>query len=746
MAKVDKELQQYRNLLKPPSTFEDGFGWTTIAGIFFCGLIMMPGSIYLGLMTGGSIGSAATWVTVILFSEMSRRAMKTMSKGNLIILLYVAGVMMAGNIMIPGGPFGELVFRAYFATSDIVRDMGMRDYLPRWWVPAPDSAAITERNLFHKDWLIPSLLILMVAIYGTISKYTVGYFFFRLCSDVERLPFPLAPVSAQGSLALADSTKKPEELEAEANQVDEEGHKPLSKWRIFTLGSIIGLAFGFIQVGIPAITGLFLDKPVFLIPQPYLDTTTITETILPATPTGITIEPGIIITGMVLPFWAVLGAFAAVVSTLILNPILHASEILVQWQPGMNTVNTTFVNQIDFWLSFGFGSTLAIATVSTFTTIKDVIKRSREAKRQAKLGAEAVNSEDELTERDKAVSSLWKTPNIGRGDWSVPMALAVYAVATAGVLIVVNKLVPGLLLFFIFFLLFYYPFISYVNARLIGLTGQSVDIPYIREGCIILSGYSKIDVWVAPIPFGNYGAQASSFRVNELTGVRFRSLIWADLAALPTLYILSFVFWAFIWKSSPVPSDLFPAARLNWELSAKSSALFMTSTFHPDLYEQATNEQLGISADAAGSDAATGTSAAVADSADKSNLQIKKISTSEAASRFRDTEFARALHPKVIGISFASILAIFGIFTLAGLPTLFVYGMLRGFGQLPHTLIIEIIGAILGRYYLQKKFGKSNWLRSAPALLAGYYTGVGLIGMATVALNLIKNAVSSAPF
>ena len=34
----------------------------------------------------------------------------------------------------------------------------------------------------------------------------------------------------------------------------------------------------------------------------------------------------------------------------------------------------------------------------------------------------------------------------------------------------------------------------------------------------------------------------------------------------------------------------------------------------------------------------------------------------------------------------------------------------------------------------------------APALAAGYATGVGLIGMLTIAMNLIKNAVSSAPF
>ncbi len=739
MAKVDKELEQYRNLLKPPAQFEDGFGWTTIAGIFFCGLIMLPGSIYLGLMTGGTIGSAATWVTVILFSEMSRRAMKSMSKGNLIVLLHVAGVMMATNALLPGGPIAALVYRAYYVSSDIVRDMGMRDYLPTWWVPKADSPAITERNLFHPDWTIPILLLLMGTVYSLISKFTIGYFFFRLCSDVERLPFPLAPVSAQGSLALADSTKKPEELEAEANKVDAEGHKPLSKWRIFTLGSVIGIGFGFIQVGVPAITGLFLDKPVFLIPQPYLDTTTMTESILPATPTGMTIEPGIIITGMVLPFWAILGSFTAIATTLILNPVLHATEVLQQWQPGMNTVNTTFVNSIDFWMSFGFGTTAAIALISIFSTLKDLVKRSREAKRLAKAGAATATDND--TARDVAVSSLWKTPNIGRGDWSVPMSLGIYILAAAGMVFVSNRLVPGLLGFLIFFVVLYCPFISYINARLIGLTGQHVDIPYIREGCIILSGYSKIDVWCAPIPFNNFGAQAQSFRINELTGVKFRSLFFSEIVAWPILYVLSFFFWAFIWKSNPVPSDIYPAARLNWELAAKSNALFMTSTFHPELYKEAPSVA-EIEAENASADGAAPAKKAAAPKME----EVAMVSTAEAASRFADTEFARALHPKVIACGSLTTITLFTLFSIFGLPTLFIYGMIRGFGALPHTMVLEIVGALLGRFYFQKKFGKANFLKSAPALLAGYYTGVGLIGMATIALNLIKNAVSSAPF
>ena len=75
-----------------------------------------------------------------------------------------------------------------------------------------------------------------------------------------------------------------------------------------------------------------------------------------------------------------------------------------------------------------------------------------------------------------------------------------------------------------------------------------------------------------------------------------------------------------------------------------------------------------------------------------------------------------------------------------------VYGLIRGFGALPHTMVLEIVGACLGRFYFQKKFGAKNFLQMAPALLAGYSTGVGLIGMTTVAMTLIRNAVSSAPF
>src|SRR5206468_12880705 len=88
---LDKELEAYRSVIEEPTEFKEGFTWIAVAGAFFCGLLMMPGAIYLSLITGGGI--AAAWVTLIIFSEVSRRAMRTLSRQELVILLMVAGAM-----------------------------------------------------------------------------------------------------------------------------------------------------------------------------------------------------------------------------------------------------------------------------------------------------------------------------------------------------------------------------------------------------------------------------------------------------------------------------------------------------------------------------------------------------------------------------------------------------------------------------------------------------------------------------
>jgi hypothetical protein len=217
-------------------SFKDGFGWTTVAGVFFCGLVMMPGGIYLGLMTGANVGSAASWVTLILFMEIARRALRPLPKQNLVVLLHAATVMMTGNLLFPGGPFGQLVFRAYLVTSDVVRDAGMSQSFPTWFVPPPDSQGVLERNLLHPDWLAPIVVLLFVSIVMVIQRYTLGYVFFRITSDVERLPFPLASVSAQGATALSEADEPAGAPAALLARGAERAPKKKSeRWQKFTL-------------------------------------------------------------------------------------------------------------------------------------------------------------------------------------------------------------------------------------------------------------------------------------------------------------------------------------------------------------------------------------------------------------------------------------------------------------------------------------------------------------------------------
>jgi hypothetical protein len=658
---LDAELEVYRSVLETPTEFKNGFTWVAIAGAFFCGLLMMPGAIYLSLMTGGGI--AASWVTLIIFSEVSRRAMRTMSKQELVILLMVAGAM-AG-----GGPIGQLVWRQFFIQSDAVRDIGLLGKFPAWFSPPMGSAALTERSLWHVDWLIPIGLMVFLTVVGSIKSYTLSYFFFRLTSDVERLPFPFAAIGAQGSMALAESGER----------------KTTWKWRIFSLGAILGLAFGAIQIGIPLITGAVLTKPIQLIPIPWYDSTILTENILPATATGLVIDLGLIISGMVIPFWAVMGSAAALLLTLVLNPMLFHWGVLTRWKPGMDTISTTFSNSIDFWMSFGLGIAGGIAVIGIYQTVRDVTLKVRETRRRDKLE----------TNRSLPRENIWATPP-GRGDFSIWIALGLYAICAAIVVWVCHLLVPGFsVLFMIFFTFLYTPLISYINARLVGICGQSVNIPFVREAAYILSGYKGVEIWLAPIPIDNMGGAAQEFRTHELTGTNFWSYVKATCLIVPLSFILSFVFWAFIWKSGAIPSDMFPFAQKMWDLNAKNTVLLYSATL------------------------------------DTGGAQPL---------------FFQALHPLIIGGSFAFSLFAFVVMTIFKMPIMLIYGFVQGIGGMPHGFVPIVIGALIGKFYFHKKMGQKRFLEVMPVLTAGYGTGVGLIALIGVAANLIVSAVSSAPF
>jgi hypothetical protein len=104
------------------------------------------------------------------------------------------------------------------------------------------------------------------------------------------------------------------------------------------------------------------------------------------------------------------------------------------------------------------------------------------------------------------------------------------------------------------------------------------------------------------------------------------------------------------------------------------------------------------------------------------------------------------MHWPVIGGSFAFAVGSFVLLTIFNLPTMAIYGFVQGVGAMPHAIVPVVIGALIGKFYFDKKLGRKRFLEIMPVLLAGYGTGVGLIALLGVAANLIVSAVSSAPF
>jgi len=644
----DKELMEYRDLMKVPDTFEEGFNWKSVVGAVFIGFLMMPGSMYLQLVIGTGIGPAARWVTIILFAEIAKRAYSELKQQEIFLLYYMAGAAMAS-------PFQGLLWNQYLVGSDAARMLGITEFIPAWIAPQPGSDSLLERTFFHRDWMVPILLLVGAQIIQRVDQFGLGYALYRITSDVEKLPFPMAPVGALGTMALAESA---------------EDKKQSWKWRVFSIGSVIGFLFGGVYVILPTLSGLIFTEPISLIPIPWIELTRHTEGILPAVATGIQLDLGLLFIGMVLPFWAVMGGLIGLLITIVANPILYHQGVLTKWHPGMGTVETVFANNFDFYMSFGIGLGLSIGLIAIWQVV-----------RSFKGGARPRGSLRDLL-----------NPPEGRGDFDFRIAIAIYLVSTLSYVVLCMILVPSFpWIFFLVYGFVYTPVISYITARMEGIAGQFVSLPLVREASFIAGakyfGYHGIEIWYAPIPFHNYGEATVNFRQIELTGTSFRGIIKAEFVVFPVVMIASLLFSQFIWRLAPIPSASYPYAQELWHLQALNTLLMQTSTLEGN------------------------------------------------------SLFYQALNGITVGSGVVFGVIAYAVLTVLGLPVLLVYGVVRGLGQsTPHGLILEVAGALLGRFYFSKLYGKM-WRQYAPVLLAGFSCGMGLTGMMAMGFTLILKSL-----
>lgn len=664
--------------------YVDGFNMRTVIGALFVALVMMPGAIYMGLVTGQSMGAAADWVTIILFAELARRSFTQLKRQEIYILFYVASGIAAvtlGHVALAGGPFAATIWNQYLKQAPETSTIAAS--IPDWVVPPMSSPGLQNRDLSHVDWwwsqskglLSPIFLLCSGYILGRIAFFSMGYMLFRLTSDRERLPFPLAHVGAEGATALAESTER----------LEEDG-TPKVSWRrrVFSVGASLGIVFGSLYVLLPVVSGLFLSKPIVLFPIPFVDFTPNVEGFLPGSLISISFDAGIFLMGMILPFRMVLGTFFAVCLTnLVMGPLLVHLGAFEHWRPGSSLLVNQMVLSFDFWMSVSIGMAGAVLLVGLWTIAKTFIKHSRTTSLDAEQdGPEPIEGEPP----DRA-------PSRERGDYPIWLAASVFLGGMFLMCLICKALVPD----FPFWIIVLFGFVwtpvhSYISARMIGLTGMGLATPFLKETAFITSGYKKIDIWFAPIPLADYGGAAQRFRALELTRTKFTSVLKAELLMLPIIFISSFLFWWFFWRLNQIPSSSFPYAARVWPVAARQAYLIFTanSTESPLLLQ--------------------------------------------------------ALNPKIIGTSVGVGTLLYMGLAALGLPVQFFYGMLGGLGAPTHVGINAMIGALAGRYYFRRKFGKVRWRRYVPVVVAGFSCGMGLAGMTGVAISLIVNCAKELPF
>jgi hypothetical protein len=600
-------------------------------------------------------------------------------------------------------PFSGLLWTQYYVVSDAARATGIADAIPRWIAPSAD--VIARRTFFDWGWAGPIAMIVLGQLLGRLDRFGLGYVLFRVTSDVEKLPFPMAPVGALGVTALADSSAG----EGGGGDAKSEGWR----WRVFSIGSMIGLVFGALYVGLPALSSTFLKKPIQLIPVTFLDFTDRTQGILPATPITLSLDIGNLLVGMVLPFYAVVGSFLGMIITWIANPILYATHQLPSWERGMNALDTQYATQVDVYLSIGIGLALAIAIIG-FWHVAASLRRARrrrdggggdEEGKEVPSVEEGDAGEDPASLSDEAPSdrrSAWDRlfhPPAGRGDIPLWVGIAIYFFSTTTYIVLCHYLVPTFPLWILLGYGFVYtPVISYVAARMEGIAGQWVEIPMVREATFIASqsmGYHGVDIWFAPIPINNYAGTVVDFRTQELTGTRFTSLIKAELIIFPIIIVSSIIFSQYLWRMAPIPSAAYPFANQMWEQNARQQALIQSST----------------------------------------------LGRGSGGERFYE-----AIKWKYIAGSTGFGVVIYGLLSMAGAPTMLIYGLIRGLGAgIAAGLIPQMAGALIGRYYFEKRFGL-RWREYAPVLLAGFSCGMGLVSMFSLGCLLISKAVFQLPY
>jgi len=516
-------------------TYEEGLTKRSFLAILYSALILQPIIIFTSLYAGTTIAGAIQYLVILVFAEIARLYGSRLTKQEVFVAFFGSGIAAtAGSIFI------SLLFKGYLRTGTLTKAFGIAKRLPIWVAPPEDSPTYLIRTLLHIDWLPAISTLLVGMLLFLIADLGAGLLAAQMYVEVERLPFPLAQVSAQAISTLAE--------------------RPVDRIRYFALFTIIGIVYGILLFSLPVLMN------IQLIPYPWVDANEFLETKmgLYGASFGIATDLIYFATGFVLPLRVAVSQFIGAMTVWFLgNIIILRLGLWPSWLPGMRIQLAALRSALDFWASPTIGMTIAAAIMPLvlrprylISSIKSLIKLSETSKRAGYL-------------------PLW-------------ILITLYLIGSLGSIALTLYLVPSFMPYW-WSLVLLSPVWSLiyilVSARSLGETAYTLPVPYFREGLLVFLPYNGVDIWFAPIytptviggisTVSGHG-WAQSVKVCKLTNTKVSSMLkaWAigSLIALITgiMYVSTF------WSIAPVPSSYYPATVIGWPISAMYTCLWIS--------------------------------------------------------------------------------------------------------------------------------------------------------------------------
>lgn len=516
---------------------ENGVTWKVFVGLLYGIFVFQPAMIWLNLSTGGSL--AAGWVTFLIFTEIARLSAKSLSKTESVVILNLAGMSYFST-------FITLIYRAYFARSEITRAFGISDYVPSWWAPLGDRVWLS-RTFIDQSWLVPIGLTLLIILLGIVADLAMGLLTREIYVVQENLPFPLQQVAAEGVKVLVEREER--------------------RMNVFTIAATfasIYAAFLYVPSVLLRALGYFKGE----LPIPWVDLSKDIQRILPGAAFGISTDVFTFAGGFIIPFSVVVNIFVgSMIIYVIGNHLLvnmGITRFAEEYYTGMRISEIMYKSHMYAWAGPLIGVAFAAGIFPVIHRYKIFVQ-----------GIKSLMGSKTKTHEAREESFL-----------SLPVLLIAWFGSSLASVFIAYYLLEGIGITFLVIMIFFslgWSFLwTLVNARALGITGVTIEppgtlYPIVKYSYISTLPQARYDAWfIDPIISMGGASWCATFKLLDLVGCKIKTYLKSYFIILPVVIITGFLYVQVFWWMAPMPSSVYPMTAVQWPLNVGSLNLWIT--------------------------------------------------------------------------------------------------------------------------------------------------------------------------